>query len=338
MRGVVSWSFCAVIAACGPSGSAGPRILETGPLAPDRADAAEGGSGGSATGAASGAPSIDHEPARPSLDATATVGDAAPVDTGPAPPPADAAGPVADAAPFDSKTPVDVRPAPADGAAPDRNADHPPDVAADHPPDVTAADATGAACLPTPAPDEIVSTFEDGSLKASATAGRDATSWYLINTGSGASATLTVVDQPLRCSSRRFLRFSGMATATQIPITRVLLLSSGSMPFYDARARGYQGVRLSMRATVATHVAIKVPDRNTSSVGGICTACSDHFIAELDVPPVWTSYTLPFASLKQSGVGDPQLALDVGALFGIEIVVRTPAAFDLSVDDVSFYR
>jgi hypothetical protein len=191
-------------------------------------------------------------------------------------------------------------------------------------------------CPPAPAADEMIASFEDGSLKASAIAGRDATTWYLINTGSGASATLTVVEHPLRCGSRRHLRLAGVASPTQIPIARLLLLANSG--FYDARARGYQGVRVTLRAASAAHVRVKLSDRNTATAGGVCASCSDHFGAEVDVPADWTTYLLPFSSLKQTGVGDPQPAVNAAALFGLEIVARSPAAFELGIDDVAFYR
>jgi hypothetical protein len=244
-----------------------------------------------------------------------------------------------DELPADAAVEPGPRPGPTDASA---AADLPPadtrlDSGPAEPPD-TAPPAPPSACLPHPAPDELISTFEDGSFTVNAAAGRDATAWYLINNDMGASAILEVVEGPQRCESHRFLRFAGMNSPTKSPIARVLFrASSAADPFYDARAQGYVGLRLAMRAGATSRVRIKLPDRNTASSGGICVACSDHFGKDLDVPATWTTFSIPFAELTQTGLGDRQPAVNAAALFGIELVVRL-AVFELDVDDVSFYR
>jgi hypothetical protein len=199
------------------------------------------------------------------------------------------------------------------------------------PPD--AAPAPG--CLPTPAADELISNFEDGALSTNMVAGRGGPSWTVLNANEGASATLAIPEVPVRCGSRRALRFAGMASETKTPIVRLLFVP-GTAQFYDARA--YKGVRFTLRGGVAQRVRVKLPDRNTSAAGGVCVMCSDHFGADLDVTPETKAFTIPFASVTQSGVGDPHPAVNVGALFGIEFVVRAVPTFELVIDDVSFFR
>jgi hypothetical protein len=306
MRGLFILTLCSVIGgglgACRASGWTDvPAIAQ--PPAPMRPSPGED--------ASAPAPSTDPDSPPPTTDAAP-----------PAPlPPADAAS--ADTRPGGGTTPPpDTRP----GSGPS-----PPDVA-------DATDTASEPCPPAPAAEDVITTFEDGSFTAPAVSGRDANPWYLINNDMGASAVLEVAEGPPRCNSRRFLRFAGINSPTRSPIARVLFrATSASDTFYDARARGYLGVRLTMRAGTPARMRIKLPDRNTASSGGICVACSDHFGKDLDVPATWTTFSIPFAELTQTGVGDRQPAVNAAALFGIELVVRL-AVFELDVDDVSFYR
>jgi hypothetical protein len=314
---LVAWLGLACLAtACGPSDT----VDVTGPAGPPataRSDAGRppppegpGEADGPTTLADAGQATIPDGPASGRMDV------ARPPDMrGPAPPDGnDAAGG------------NDARVVPPDGApAPPRDVAPPP-------PEVSPA-----ACPPPPADDEVLSLFEDGSpLVTRAVAGRGGTSWNLINDDAeGASATITAVDVPLRCGSRRALRFAGTSTPTEIPITRFAFLQ-GSAQFYDARA--YQGVRLALRAAVPAKVGLKVSDRNTSVSGGQCTLCSDHFFIDLDVTTDWKVFTVPFASLKQVGVGDREDSVDEANVFGLEVVPRNLRVFEVFIDDVTFFR
>jgi hypothetical protein len=330
MRCPVVLGLAVLVAACGPSDTidvtapAGPT-----PARPDSGRSAAGGTGGDgnaggAGGDAAGPGGVD-VPDAPGAPVDADSPDAGDVMDDPVAPDAAADRPplAVDAPPVR----LDTMPLPPDVAPPPR--DTAPVV------DMTPApDAPASGCLPVAANDEVISLFEDGNFGSRQVAGRGGTFWGTINTDNGATATLTVPEMPVRCGSSRALRFAGTATTTT-PILRLFLLQ-GSAQFYDASA--YRGVRFSLRSGVAARVRLKLPDRNTISFGGMCVVCNDHWGADLDVTPDWKSFSITFASLAQTGTGDDEESLDEAALSAIELVVRNQAAFELFVDDVSFFR
>ena len=326
----------ATISSCGPSHEV-DRLID--PARPDAARAPRGQGGRAAGEGAGGAGGV----AGPG-SGTDTPGAGGAAGSAPA----DAASPVSGPpdAPIDMAPPVDAPAPPVDVAPPRLDTAPPPMPPPPMPPPPDAApppmvdarppapDMPPAGCLPTPAADELISNFEDGALSTNMVAGHGGPSWTLVNTIEGATATLSIPEQPLQCGSRRALRFAGMASATKTPIVRVLFVGTGQ--FYDARA--YKGIRFYLRGGVNQRVRMKLPDRNTLSAGGICMVCNDHFGADLDVTPDWKAFTIPFAATTQSGTGDPQPALSVAALFGVEFVVRAVQTFELHIDDVSFFK
>ncbi len=342
--------------ACGPSDTVDVNAPMIGPISPARPDArpvsppidpagsepgpavpspGAGSSGvdasaGASTDAVAGTPASGPGNADASAPPTEAGSDRPVPPSSPPPPPSD---PV-DVAPAPDLAPPSIEVSPVDARAPDAAPrDLPPvrDVAGDTA--VVQGPIETMACLPKPAADEVISTFEDGSLGSPMVGTRGGSSWYLLNS-MDASVTISNVEQPVRCGSRRALRFAGMAAEGTTPIARLLFRSIAS--FYDARA--YKGVRFSLRAGVLSRVRFKLPDKNTSSSGGVCTNCSAHFGRDMDIGTEWTSVQVPFSSLTQSGVGDPQPAVTPASLLGIEFVVRGLPVFELFVDDVSFYR
>jgi hypothetical protein len=154
----------------------------------------------------------------------------------------------------------------------------------------------------------------------------------------GVAGTVALGTGPARCGNTDFLRFTGTAVATRAPIIRAQLrANSGGSPQY-VDASGFKGVRMFLRSTNGGRARVKLPDRNTASIGGVCTLCSDHFSLEVDVTSDWQLFKFPFADLKQLGTGDPQPALASNALWAIEIVAPKTAQFTLEVDDISFFR
>jgi hypothetical protein len=217
-----------------------------------------------------------------------------------------------------------------DAAAPDVAA---PDAAA---PDAAAPDAASA-CLPAPAADEWVATFETDQSATTAVAGRGGTPWVIIPADAG--ATLAVVPIPERCGSRRALRFSGSGFVSRQPLAQALFLSAAATGIRFLDARAYSGLRLSVRASAVGRITLKVPDRNTTRPGGVCQSCNDHFAADLAVTTEWKTFTILWSSLAQAGTGDRFGTLDTAALFGLELFpAPTDGAFELWIDDVSFVR
>lgn len=330
---VLALHTLALASACGPSGAV--AIPSEGPT-PARPDAAAADRPGDqrlpiATDEDATSP-IDPVPPIPPSPPISPVPPATP-DAPPAPP-ADLGLELAPEAPAD-RAPERPRDTGVDlprEAAPDRAAELPREATPELPREDLAS-----ACPPRPAADELISSFEDGSLATDMRNGRGGTTWSLINVNMGASATLTIPEQDPICGSRRALRFAGIA-AVVTPIARIQI-AAGSPAFFDARANNFLGLRFALRAGVASRVRLKLSDRNTAAAGGVCTVCSDHFGADLEVGVDWRYFTLPFSSLRQTGIGDPKPpAVASNALYGIEFVVRDPQVFELFIDDVAFYR
>ncbi len=191
-----------------------------------------------------------------------------------------------------------------------------------------------------PAADELIASFR-GALTTDRVGDRGGTNWSVL-TGTdsipGVAGTVALGTGPARCGNTDFLRFTGTAVATRAPIIRAQLReNSGGSPQY-VNASGFQGVRMFLRSTNGGRARVKLPDRNTATIGGVCTLCSDHFSLEVDVTSDWQLFKFPFADLKQAGTGDPQPALASNALWAIEITAPKTAQFTLEVDDISFFR
>jgi hypothetical protein len=228
-----------------------------------------------------------------------------------------------DAAPDRAMPPPDLRPP--DTAPPV------PDVA---PPDMAPA------CPPAPAADEWVSNFEGGSETTMMVGMRGGTTWQGGSTTTG-MATVTSMTIPARCGSQSALRYQGSGFAAARPpfVHAPLMTAAGGDPrFFNASA--FKGMRVSMRATTPGMVRIKLPDRFTGNAGGMCTNCSNHFAATLDVTTDWKTFTFLFTETRQTPLGgDTRPALDVAGLYSVEIFpTPTTGAFELWIDDVAFVR
>ncbi len=92
-------------------------------------------------------------------------------------------------------------------------------------------------------------------------------------------------------------------------------------------------------STANSGVRVKVPDRNTDAVGGICTSCSNDFGTDLTLSTTWTKFTIPFSSMtQQAGWGAPRPAhIDATGVVAVQFQVTTPGInYDTWVDDLSF--
>jgi hypothetical protein len=109
---------------------------------------------------------------------------------------------------------------------------------------------------------------------------------------------------------------------------------------YDASSTG--GITFWMKSNVSVSIEFLIPETVLLKNGGSCVAsatnpnCNSHFSFEITAPsPDWTQYYVPFAALAQINGGtatwNPQ------QLLGVEFFVGPGAAFDVWVDDVSFY-
>ncbi len=108
----------------------------------------------------------------------------------------------------------------------------------------------------------------------------------------------------------------------------------------NASAAG--GVTFWMKNDVPVSVDFLIPDTVLQTDGGDCVPsasnpnCKSHFSFQITAPNAdWVPYSVPFAALTQQHGGtatwNPQL------LLGIQFEVASGAAFDVWVDDISFY-
>jgi hypothetical protein len=216
---------------------------------------------------------------------------------------------------------------------PDTSVDLPPP-----PPDMApAAGPTGvngtATCFDYPARRDLIADFEDMTLALTSVDGRGGNTFHLVLTGAGELSVAATVPQLGACGSSYFMLLRGVA----IPAGRnghiqALFVSgpTGTDRAYDSRA--FSGVRLILKASRPMSVSLKITDANT-----IADAPYDHFSISLNVTTGWRTYVIPFSSLRQSGVGTRQPALDLARLVGVELQT-TERDFDLSVDTIAFTR
>jgi hypothetical protein len=103
---------------------------------------------------------------------------------------------------------------------------------------------------------------------------------------------------------------------------------------YDAGR--YAGI--SFWAKGPAHIRFQIGDAYTSTEGGHCKDCFNHFGIELALKPDWQRYTIPFEWLSQrQGWGEPRPQIDKAGLFAMEWQLSTPGKdFDVWVDDVEF--
>jgi hypothetical protein len=250
-------------------------------------------------------------------DAARSPPDAAPLppDAGPdrAPPPMDAAPPTPDTRPPDTAPPPIVR---MDAAPP------PPDA----PPMI--------ACPPAPAAADKIADFESGELTNLVVGERGGTAWRVISVVEGTSGALESVPITPVCGSRRAMRFAGTGSAMRAPLARALFVDGNG--FLDASP--YRAIRIWLRSVPPGRVRIKISDLNTSVMGGICSACNNHFQLEVDADAQLRPFLVRFANLSQPEEAERQPALAVQGLFAIEVGAPVLPNYDLLIDDISFVR
>jgi hypothetical protein len=171
--------------------------------------------------------------------------------------------------------------------------------------------------------------------------------WYVTNDGRGmqtpraGTMLLPVATEPAREGSGHAVRTSGGPFYGWGALIGATLASGG----YDLSR--YQGIRLWVRsaaaapmgppgALAATKVRLSFPTLATN-VGGGCTVCNDHFGADVPLSAEWTQVDVPFSSLKQSGFGRPQIALDLTKTTDLQLSFPASVTFDLWLDDVELY-
>lgn len=193
----------------------------------------------------------------------------------------------------------------------------------------------------------LIDDMEDGVADICPLSGRHG-AWYTV--GDGTSADLTVGSmldyKPTlipggRGASRYAARFTGSGFTDWGALLGFNLNAVGlAVQPYDASNTG--GIKFWMKSNAAVSVNFLIPETVLPANGGQCDPnandpnCNSHFAFKIAAPSAdWAEYEVPFSALTQQYEGkatwNPQL------LLGIQFLVGPGAAFDVWIDDVSFY-
>ena len=172
--------------------------------------------------------------------------------------------------------------------------------------------------------------------------------WYTV--GDGAEGTLSPAQGATftpamipggRGSSHYAARFTGSGFTGFGALMGFNLDTAGltTQP-YNASSTG--GITFWMKNNVPVSVNFLIPDTVVQAAGGNCVTsatdpnCNSHFSFQITAPNAdWAHYFVPFKALVQQYGGtatwNPQ------QLLGFQFLVGAGAAFDVWVDDISFY-
>jgi len=192
----------------------------------------------------------------------------------------------------------------------------------------------------------VVDDFEDGNAAILEQEGRSG-AWYVANDGRAMQTPregmllLPSLLSPPRGGSTRGAHTFGGPFPTWGALIGIPFATSGSEQVsYDLS--GYEGLRLWVRSGAigpgfATKVRLSLRTPATIAGGG-CTACGDHFGADIPLTSQWAQIDVPLASLRQMGWGQPMLTTaDLAHAMGIELLFVAGMGFDLWIDDVELY-
>ena len=208
------------------------------------------------------------------------------------------------------------------------------------------ADSGGAAAEVDP---NMIDDFEDGDGLILEQQGRKG-AWFVQNDGSGmqtpeaGAAALPSEFVLVRGASTRGMHTSGGPFDSWGAVIGTPLASSGSAAApYDLS--GYQGLKLWVRSNSAAPGTAKevrlnfVTTATTTAMGGNCgTPCGDHLGAVIPLTSKWVQITVPFSSLKQTGIARPRATLaDLASATSLQFLFPDNVSFDLWLDDIALY-
>jgi hypothetical protein len=128
----------------------------------------------------------------------------------------------------------------------------------------------------------------------------------------------------------------GTAATTATPGTT----TSTRLP-YDASA--FKGVAFAARGNASVRFAISTVAVENVTAGGTCVgggtnpACADTHGVTIPLTADWRTYSVPFDRLTQEGFG-VRVPFDVTKTIAFYFSVTEGTTFDISIDDVGFFR
>jgi hypothetical protein len=192
----------------------------------------------------------------------------------------------------------------------------------------------------------LVDGFEDQDLTLEQAGGGV---WYLFDDGTvGTAGPAPLVCSPLSGAPAGLGGYAMHITATGFT-------GFGSGLGVDFRAgkkvfdaSKFTGIRFwaKVGAGKNTRHRVQIADATTDKAGGKCNAaadapngekCDDHFGFNATFTTSWAEYVISFEQLTQIGWGNPALALDKAALYGLQVTAKPKLEVDLWLDQIEFF-
>lgn len=195
------------------------------------------------------------------------------------------------------------------------------------PPKPEGADVSGPAIL--------IEDFEDGDLSILTEDGRGG-SWYTFTDGTdGENSGVLIVDGGAPESQKAgYIAASGYTWwggGLGFPLTP----GGDAREPYDGSA--VNGIRFWAKADQPMDLTVTIMDGNTTSQGGVCSVCNDHFRAPFFIETEWQEYAVSWVELAQWGFGSPQRNnINASELYGIQFQWGANVAIGLTLDNIAF--
>ncbi len=185
--------------------------------------------------------------------------------------------------------------------------------------------------------DAVIDDFEDKDLNLLARDGRQGT-WFGYDDTTDTGELITLANVRDGAEHNRMLHVTGDGFSSWGGgIVGILNGNAESSSYTDYDGSLYTGITFRARWGAGTGVVrFGLADGNTEPGGGVCTACYDHFGADLVLDEDWETYSFDFTELTQLGWGDGFPSLDPSRLIYLMFQVGSATEMDLYLDDVAF--
>ena len=203
------------------------------------------------------------------------------------------------------------------------------------------AGACGAACSATTA---VIDDFEDANNQVALLEGRNGPLYSYADTVgttiTPAAGSTFVPAVGGNAGSARAAHFNGTVASSGTVYAGMGLDFISPKALYNASK--YTGIAFWAKkgsSAANGNMRVKMPDRNTDPVGGVCTSCFNDFGADLNLTTTWTRYAIPFTSMTQiAGWGAPRPSqVDPTGVLAVQFQITVAgASYDFWIDDVVF--